>query len=120
MATGILRPTVVSRLVYSDRCGFPCRRSFPRSCSHKLLFYYWSRVAPTGEVTWFFVLHGVALAVPEKMKLHWAVSGDLWWPPLFGCFYGVRRLLQVDGYFEGSAASILITINCTTTIYLTR
>ncbi|KAK8644006.1 hypothetical protein V6N13_013282 [Hibiscus sabdariffa] len=35
---------------------------------HELFFYYWTRVAPTWEVTWFFVLHGVALAVEVAVK----------------------------------------------------
>ncbi|MFQ6670119.1 hypothetical protein Gotur_035150, partial [Gossypium turneri] len=50
---------------------------------HELIYYYLTRVAPTWEVTWFFILHGVAVAaevvvkkvVPEKMRLHPVVSG---------------------------------------------
>lgn len=52
---------------------------------HELLFFYVARVAPTWEVTWFFVLHGVCLVVEFRVKtvfgdrwrLHWAVSGPL-------------------------------------------
>ncbi|MBA0577694.1 hypothetical protein Golob_028045, partial [Gossypium lobatum] len=43
------------------------------------------RVAPTWEVTWFFILHGVAVVaevvvkkvVPVKMRLHTVVAGAL-------------------------------------------
>ncbi|MFQ6641960.1 hypothetical protein Gotur_016718 [Gossypium turneri] len=49
------------------------------------MYYYVTRVAPTWEMTWFFILHGVAVAaevvvkkvVPEKMRLHSVVSGAL-------------------------------------------
>ncbi|MFQ6670117.1 hypothetical protein Gotur_035151, partial [Gossypium turneri] len=52
---------------------------------HELMYYYVTRVAPTWEMTWFFILHGVAVAaevvvkkvVPEKMRLHSVVSGAL-------------------------------------------
>ncbi|MBA0776898.1 hypothetical protein Gotri_011837 [Gossypium trilobum] len=52
---------------------------------HELMYYYGTRVAPTWEVTWFFILHGVAVAaevvvkkvVPQKMSLHPVVSGAL-------------------------------------------
>ncbi|MBA0635746.1 hypothetical protein Godav_022366 [Gossypium davidsonii] len=52
---------------------------------HELMYYYRTHVAPTWEVTWFFILHGVAVAaevvvkkvVPEKMRLHPVVSGAL-------------------------------------------
>ncbi|GMJ15975.1 hypothetical protein like AT5G55350 [Hibiscus trionum] len=52
---------------------------------HELIYYYLTRVPPTWEVTWFFVLHCVAMAVevavkkvvPEKLRLHPAVSGPL-------------------------------------------
>ncbi|KAL5543634.1 hypothetical protein UlMin_007418 [Ulmus minor] len=35
---------------------------------HELIFYYWSHVAPTWEVTWFFVIHGFCLAVEIALK----------------------------------------------------
>ncbi|PPD98227.1 hypothetical protein GOBAR_DD04727 [Gossypium barbadense] len=49
---------------------------------HELIYYCLTRVAPTWEVTWFFILHGIAMpaavvvkkVVPEKMRLHPAVS----------------------------------------------
>ncbi|KAH1063151.1 hypothetical protein J1N35_028138 [Gossypium stocksii] len=54
---------------------------------HELIYYYLTRVAPTWEVTWFFILHGVAVAaevvvkkvVPEKVRLNPVVSGALAW-----------------------------------------
>ncbi|KAD4386088.1 hypothetical protein E3N88_26257 [Mikania micrantha] len=50
---------------------------------HELIYYYFTRVSPTWEVTWFFVLHGVCTAVEVGIKkavngrfrLHRAVSG---------------------------------------------
>ena len=52
---------------------------------HELLYYHATRVSPTWEVTWFFVLHGVCTAtevmvkraVPSKWRLHRAISGPL-------------------------------------------
>ncbi|CAA7021116.1 unnamed protein product [Microthlaspi erraticum] len=35
---------------------------------HELLFYYVTLEVPTGEVTWFFVLHGVCTAVEVAVK----------------------------------------------------
>ncbi|KAK8485987.1 hypothetical protein V6N13_134062 [Hibiscus sabdariffa] len=91
MATGILRPTVydpVRRI--SARVLGPVWVSLPAVLAvfvvsglmHELLFYYWSHVAPSWEVTWFFILHGVATTVevavkkvvPEKKRLPRAVS----------------------------------------------
>ncbi|KAI3688494.1 hypothetical protein L2E82_46113 [Cichorium intybus] len=52
---------------------------------HELIYFYLTRVRPTWEVTWFFVLHGVCTAVEVAVKravkgrfqLHRAVSGPL-------------------------------------------
>ncbi|KAG6637696.1 hypothetical protein I3843_11G191200 [Carya illinoinensis] len=53
---------------------------------HELLFFYVTRVAPTWEVTMFFVLHGACLVLEfwvkntllsQRCRLHWAVSGPL-------------------------------------------
>ncbi|GMH05778.1 hypothetical protein Nepgr_007618 [Nepenthes gracilis] len=69
---------------------------------HELIFFYLTRVPPTWEVTWFFVLHGLCVVVEslvkrylgQRWRVHWAVSGPLtigflmgtgfWWffPPL--------------------------------------
>ncbi|XP_028777216.1 probable long-chain-alcohol O-fatty-acyltransferase 5 [Neltuma alba] len=35
---------------------------------HELIFYYVTREAPTWEVTWFFVLHGVSVVVESRVK----------------------------------------------------
>lgn len=35
---------------------------------HELIYYYFTRVTPTWEVTWFFVLHGVCTAAEVAMK----------------------------------------------------
>ena len=52
---------------------------------HELIYYYVTRVTPTWEVTWFFVLHGVCVILEvvvkrglgQKWRLNWAVSGPL-------------------------------------------
>ncbi|TKY57356.1 long-chain-alcohol O-fatty-acyltransferase 5 [Spatholobus suberectus] len=52
---------------------------------HELIFYYITRVAPTWEVTCFFLLHGACVVVElgamkwlgPKWRLHWAVSGPI-------------------------------------------
>ncbi|KAK9046258.1 hypothetical protein V6N11_052151 [Hibiscus sabdariffa] len=96
MVTSILRPTVyypIRRI--SARVLGPVWVSLPAIVAvfvvsglmHELIYYYLTRVAPTWEVTWFFILHGVALAVevavkkvlvlPERLRLHPAVSGAL-------------------------------------------
>ncbi|KAK8579084.1 hypothetical protein V6N12_069418 [Hibiscus sabdariffa] len=94
MVTSILRPTVYYPMRrISARVLGPVWVSLPAIVAvfvvsglmHELIYYYLTRVAPTWEVTWFFILHGVALAVevavkkvvPEKMRLHPVVSGAL-------------------------------------------
>ena len=53
---------------------------------HELIYYYLSRALPTWEVTCYFVLNGVSMAievvvkkalVPRGWRLHPAVSGPL-------------------------------------------
>ncbi|PON31426.1 Wax synthase domain containing protein, partial [Trema orientale] len=48
-----------------------CVRNLPLLWSHSrapLLFYYFGRVPPTWEVTWFFLLHGCCLTVEIVLK----------------------------------------------------
>ncbi|KAL1562987.1 long-chain-alcohol O-fatty-acyltransferase-like [Salvia divinorum] len=42
---------------------------------HELIYYYLSRVRPTWEVTWFFLLHGFLVAVEVGLK---RASGGMW------------------------------------------
>lgn len=52
---------------------------------HELMFYYLARVRPTWEITWFFLLHGLCLAVevllkkalPDTCRLPRFISGPL-------------------------------------------
>ncbi|KAK4355204.1 hypothetical protein RND71_024175 [Anisodus tanguticus] len=52
---------------------------------HELIFYYVTRVSPSWEMTWFFVIHGLCVIVEIKVKrvlkdtwqLHGLVSGPL-------------------------------------------
>ena len=48
---------------------------------HELMFYYMGLVKPSWEVTWFFLLHGLCLAVEVALKKE--VFASRWWlPPL--------------------------------------
>ncbi|KAE8675238.1 putative Acyltransferase [Hibiscus syriacus] len=94
MVTSILRPTVYypvrrisAPLLGSEWVSLPAIVSVfvVSGFMHELIYYYLTRVAPTWEVTWFFILHGVAVAVEvavkkvvsDKRRLHPAVSGTL-------------------------------------------
>ncbi|KAL2938987.1 Long-chain-alcohol O-fatty-acyltransferase [Bienertia sinuspersici] len=52
---------------------------------HEVIYFYFTRVKPTWEVTWFFVLHGVCTvvevvvkeAVNGRLRLHRLISGPL-------------------------------------------
>ncbi|KAL5827301.1 hypothetical protein ACOSQ3_019137 [Xanthoceras sorbifolium] len=82
MVTSILRPTVYkptlglfARAV--GRAWAPLPATFATFLAsgimHELVFYYLGRVKPTGEVTGFFILHGVCLMVEIAAKK--AVNG---------------------------------------------
>ncbi|KAL5804014.1 hypothetical protein ACOSQ3_030814 [Xanthoceras sorbifolium] len=96
MVTSILRPTVYLpiRRISTRIAGEKGARlvgvvaTFVVSgLIHELIYYYLTRVPPTWEVTWFFVLQGVCVAVEILVKrmvanrpwwrLHRAVSGPL-------------------------------------------
>ncbi|KAF8409659.1 hypothetical protein HHK36_005737 [Tetracentron sinense] len=94
MVTSILRPTVYDP-IRSFFMGMLGRRysqlpavvgTFVVSgVMHELIFFYFGRVEPTWEITFFFILHGVCLAVeiavkktlPGKWRLPGLVSGPL-------------------------------------------
>ncbi|XP_059282230.1 probable long-chain-alcohol O-fatty-acyltransferase 3 [Lycium ferocissimum] len=46
---------------------------------HELIFYYVTRVSPTWEMTWFFVIHGISVIVETRVKRAvkdtWRISG---------------------------------------------
>lgn len=52
---------------------------------HELVFYYLRRMSPTGERIWFFIFHGICLALEiglkkalsGKCRLPWIVTGPL-------------------------------------------
>ncbi|XP_057529045.1 probable long-chain-alcohol O-fatty-acyltransferase 5, partial [Amaranthus tricolor] len=52
---------------------------------HEVIYYNVTRVPPTWEVTWFFIMHGVCVLLEMAVKrnlgpewrLHWAISGPL-------------------------------------------
>ncbi|KAK9950230.1 hypothetical protein M0R45_005731 [Rubus argutus] len=94
MVTNILRPTVYDpmRRVSTPILGHRWSK-LPAVMStfavsgfmHEAIYYYFTRVQPTWEVTWFFVLQGVCLvievevkkAVTGRWRLHPVVSGAL-------------------------------------------
>ena len=77
MVSSILRTTV-----YKPTLGFWARHVGPKWASipavmttflvsglmHELIFYYWCRVWPTWEPTWFFILHGSCLSAEIILK----------------------------------------------------
>ncbi|KAE8701906.1 Acyl-CoA--sterol O-acyltransferase 1 [Hibiscus syriacus] len=86
MVSSILRPTVYEpTLRFSSavigRKWAPLPSVFltfvVSGVMHELMFYYLGRVSPTGEVTWFFLIHGVCLTVEIGLKK--ALRG--WWRP---------------------------------------
>ena len=94
MVTSILRPTVyipvrcISANVIGSRwAALPAIIStfIVSGLAHEVIYFYFTRVHPTWEVTWFFVLHGVCTAievvvkkaVANKWRLHRAISGPL-------------------------------------------
>ncbi|XP_015580770.1 probable long-chain-alcohol O-fatty-acyltransferase 5 [Ricinus communis] len=94
MVTNILRPTVYYPIrELSMRLIGPVWAPLPAVIGtfavsgivHEIIYYYLTRVNPTWEVTWFFILHGACvameMAVKKKVKgrwrLHPAVSGLL-------------------------------------------
>ncbi|XVF79665.1 hypothetical protein PTKIN_Ptkin15bG0007900 [Pterospermum kingtungense] len=94
MVTSILRPTVYEPTLrfFSTVIGrkwAPLPSVFATfvvsGLMHELMFYYMVRCIPTGEISWFFVLHGFCLALEiglkktlsGKCKLPWVVTGPL-------------------------------------------
>ncbi|GJZ23792.1 long-chain-alcohol O-fatty-acyltransferase-like protein [Tanacetum coccineum] len=92
MVSRILRPTVydpvreiTSPLIGKQYSQLPAifLTFLVSGLMHELIYVYLTRVWPTWEVTWFFVLHGVCTAVEVAVKkavngrfrLHRAVSG---------------------------------------------
>ncbi|KAG8658273.1 probable long-chain-alcohol O-fatty-acyltransferase 1 [Manihot esculenta] len=94
MVTSILRPTVYYPVSeFSKRLIGPKWASLPgvvatfvvSGLMHEVIFFYLTRVSPTWEVTWFFILHGICVAmevalkkmVKDRWQLHRAISGPL-------------------------------------------
>ncbi|KAF8409657.1 hypothetical protein HHK36_005735 [Tetracentron sinense] len=94
MVSSILRPTVyvpirsISKRVMGSRCApLPAVLCtfIVSGLMHELIFFYLGRQKTTWEVTWFFVLHGICLAmeiegkkwVNGKWRLPRVVSGPL-------------------------------------------
>ncbi|XP_054794373.1 long-chain-alcohol O-fatty-acyltransferase-like [Prosopis cineraria] len=94
MVTSILRPTVYDPIRQISTSVLGLHGPLPATLAtfvvsglmHELIYYYLTRVTPTWEVTWFFVLHGVCTAVEVEVKkaagrrgwsLHQVVSGPL-------------------------------------------
>ncbi|KAI3866045.1 hypothetical protein MKX03_024744 [Papaver bracteatum] len=77
MVTGILRPTVYQPVqsIFMRIVGKRCAKLIALLATfvvsglmHELIVYYLGRVWPTWEISYFFVLHGVALAVEIELK----------------------------------------------------
>ncbi|KAJ8754856.1 hypothetical protein K2173_015368 [Erythroxylum novogranatense] len=94
MVTSILRPTVYNpvRRFFTPAVG-QAYAALPAilltfvvsGLIHEMFWFYMTRVSPTWEVTWFFVLHGVCMNVEVVVKrmvggrrrLHRSISGPL-------------------------------------------
>ncbi|KAK6154457.1 hypothetical protein DH2020_008705 [Rehmannia glutinosa] len=88
MVTSILRPTVydpvrrISTRILGRRWALPpaiIATFVVSGLMHEVIYYYVTRVAPTWEVTWFFVLHGFCVAVEVGVKK--ALKGGGWGLP---------------------------------------
>lgn len=94
MVPSILRPTVYhpirricTSIIGSKWASLPAVIAVfvVSGLMHELIYYYFTRMHPTWEVTSFFILHGVALVteivvkkiVSDKLRLHRAISGPL-------------------------------------------
>ncbi|CAN6557761.1 unnamed protein product [Malus baccata var. baccata] len=94
MVTMILRPVIYYpvRRISTPILGPRCARNLVvmsiftvSGLMHEVMYYYLTRVPPTWEVTWFFVLHGMSMAIEVEVKkavndrwrLHRLVLGPL-------------------------------------------
>ncbi|KAI3466453.1 hypothetical protein Pfo_023116 [Paulownia fortunei] len=94
MVTSILRPAVyhpvrlICTRILGRKWALPpaiLATFLVSGLMHEVIYYYLSRASPTWEVTWFFVLHGLCVALEVGLKkalnggwgLHKAVSGPL-------------------------------------------
>ncbi|XP_050217285.1 probable long-chain-alcohol O-fatty-acyltransferase 5 [Mercurialis annua] len=94
MVTKILRPTVYFPIrQVSLRLIGPKWASLPAVMAtfvvsgliHETIYFYLTRVSPTWEVTWFFILHGICVAieiivkkiVKDKWRINRVISGLL-------------------------------------------
>lgn len=82
-------PSILRPVVYNPVCRIsmgilgPCRAPFLAVMStfavsglmHEAIYYYLTCVPPMWEVKWFFVLHGVGVAVEMEVK---KVATDRW------------------------------------------
>ncbi|EOA14624.1 hypothetical protein CARUB_v10027883mg [Capsella rubella] len=77
MVPAILRPAVYTpvrrlakRIMNSDQALFSgvFAAFLVSGAVHELIFFYITREMPTGEVTWFFVLHGLCTATEVAVK----------------------------------------------------
>ncbi|KAF8017428.1 hypothetical protein BT93_H2564 [Corymbia citriodora subsp. variegata] len=84
MVSSILRSTVydpvrrrLAPLVGARRASLPAivAAFVVSGVMHEAIYYYLTRARPTGEVTWFFVLHGICV-VAEVAAKRWA--GGRW------------------------------------------
>lgn len=129
MVTNILRPIVYepTKLLSSKIIGRKLATIPALLCTfvlsgvmHEIMYYYIGRVPPTWEITWFFVLQGVLVAIEVLVKkmmrgrwsLHpvvsWAytvailmVTGNwLFFPQLLRCNTDVRVSREVGALFD--------------------
>ncbi|KAK9689407.1 hypothetical protein RND81_09G057400 [Saponaria officinalis] len=129
MVTDTLRNTVYkpTRVFLSNYIGNGWAISIAMTTSffvsglmHELIFYYLTRVSPSWEITWFFVLHGLCVvlevalkkALGRTVRFHWAITGPLtigfvlgtaylwFFPPLVRNEVDVRTIEEFKSLYE--------------------
>ncbi|KAJ3694013.1 hypothetical protein LUZ60_009493 [Juncus effusus] len=77
MVSAILRPSIYEPIKSHFGPGIGVLAAFLVSgIMHEIMFYYNNLRKPTGEVTWFFILHGICV-VGEW----WWIKKMKWWAP---------------------------------------
>jgi len=108
MVPAILRPAVylparrmACRKVNSDQAMFlgVFAAFLVSGAVHEMLFFYLTREVPTGEVTWFFLLHGVCTVAEVAVKKSTFVRR--WWrvSPTVSRLLTVGFVVVTSGWF---------------------
>ncbi|KAM3201600.1 acyl-CoA-sterol O-acyltransferase 1 [Capsicum annuum] len=138
MVTNILRPTiyypirsVLARHIPKNWAPHPAVLAtfFVSGLMHELIFYYIARVKPSWELTWFFIIHGVALSLEIMIKkllnnkflvprfisgllaLVFIILTSFWlcFPPLLRAKLDVKLCTEYNAFFQFVRYSKLVS-----------